>query len=156
MRFIAFFFGVLFLQSCSYFSLSNNEDKVLLDANIDFSDVDRYPTFENCTEFIEKIEKEFCFRETIYHQVGQALDKYQLKSNDSINEIIVVKLKIDSKGFFNIHSMISSPNLKTMFPQFDSIIYKGIETLPKVFPATKRGIPVATLYELPIHLKKME
>lgn len=155
MRFLVLFFVVLLLQSCSYFSSSNKEDKVLLDANIDFSDVDRYPTFENCTEFIEKTEKEFCFRETIYQQVGQALDKFQLKSNDSIKETIVVKLKIDSKGVFSIHSMISSPNLKVMFPQFDSIIYKSIETLPKVFPAIKRGIPVTTLYELPIHLKKL-
>lgn len=153
MRFILGFLVVLFLQSCTYFSSSQKEKNSVLDTTvIDFYRVDSYPTFDNCTELIDKKEKEFCFRETIYQKVGQELDKIQLKSNDTIDEAILVQLKISSQGFFSVDSIISSTTIKINFPELDSVILKSIETLPKVFPAIKRGIPVTTVYELPIQL----
>ena len=138
--------------SCKRFSLLNQDKIIAIDTIVDFSSVDSYPTFNNCNDLIEKEEKSFCFRETIYQKIGEELDKIQLESNDSLKETVLVKLRINSKGTFTIDSIVSSEKIKIIFPKLDSILYQSIAGLPNVFPAIKRGIPVTTVYELPIQI----
>ena len=138
--------------SCKRFSLSNQDKIIAIDTIVDFSSVDSYPTLNNCNDLIEKEEKSFCFRETIYQKIGGELDKIQLESNDSLKETVLVKLRINSKGTFTIDSIVSSEKIKQVFPKLDSILHQSITVLPNVFPAIKRGIPVTTVYELPIHI----
>jgi hypothetical protein len=151
-RSLTVLFLLITVFSCKRFSLSNQDKSIAIDTIVDFSSVDSYPTFDNCNELIEKEEKSFCFRETIYQKIGEELDKAKLESNDTLNEAVLVKLRINSKGIFTIDSIISSEKIKTVFPKLDSILHQSITVLPKIFPAIKRGIPVTTVYELPIQI----
>ena len=153
MRFIIAFSLLISLVSCKRFSLSNQDKTNAIDTIVDFSSVDSYPSFNNCNDFIEKEEKSFCFRETIYQKIAEELDKVQLESKDSIKETVLVQIRINSKGIFTIDSIISSEKIKTIFPNLDSVLHTSIVALPEVFPALKRGIPVTTVYQLPIEIE---
>lgn len=141
------------MLSCKRFSFSKQEKIVFIDTIVDFSSVDSYPSFDTCTDLIEKEEKAFCFRETIYMKVGEELDKIQLESNETFKEKVLVQIRINKEGVFTIDSIISSEKIKTVFPNLDSVLKRSITGLPKVFPAIKRGIPVTTVYQLPIKIE---
>lgn len=153
MRFIILYFFLISIFSCNDVSFFKKEKSTAIDTVVDFSSVDSCPSFNNCVDLIEKEEKAFCFRETIYMKIGRELDKTKLESNDSIHEKITMQLRVNSKGTFSIDTIIYSKKIKLIFPELDSLLHQSILALPKVFPATKRGIPVTTVYKLPIEIK---
>ena len=61
-------------------------------------------------------------------------------------------MHVTAKGEFVFKNMIASEELMENLPSLDSILELCIEKLPKVIPATKRGIPVTTQYQLPIKI----
>ncbi|MBL4905460.1 MAG: hypothetical protein JKZ00_05525, partial [Flavobacteriaceae bacterium] len=89
-------------------------------------------------------------RQTIYQHISQRLAKVTIVANSPINEIVYVQLLIDKQGEVTLKKIASSADLKTAIPQLDSLIQVSLQSLPNLFPAIKRGIPVSTQYELPI------
>lgn len=78
--------------------------------------------------------------------------KHKLEAKNPINEIIQVEVIIDNKGKVSAHKITISDSLKIAIPKIDSLIKVSLLTMPKLFPAIKRGIPVATQYQIPIHI----
>jgi hypothetical protein len=70
-----------------------------------------------------------------------------------INETVTVKIHIDSSGKALLSEIQSSDLIKKYIPKLESITKESIESLPLFFPAIKRGIPVSTVFELPIVIK---
>jgi hypothetical protein len=50
-------------------------------------------------------------------------------------------------------SIESSHKVKEAIPTLENRIQETVVSLPKLFPALKRGIPVQTVFELPIVLE---
>ncbi len=71
----------------------------------------------------------------------------------AINETVTIDFSIDETGIAKVLAIKASDALYKEIPEFDAIIYKTIEDLPKIFPATKRGQQVKTQFKLPINVQ---
>ncbi|PWG04118.1 hypothetical protein [Polaribacter aquimarinus] len=152
LRVLSFFVVLFLITSCDKFSFSKNKKKQTIDTIVDFSSVDTYPSFPACDSIIEKNKKSNCFRNTIHKKIAEELLKHKFIVKDSIDEIVIVGLKILSDGMFVLDTVQSSENLKQQLPELDNILKVSILKLPKVYPAIKRGIPVKTKYKLPVRI----
>ena len=76
-----------------------------------------------------------------------------MEVKNPIDETIQVSVLINNKGDVSIQKISSSEMLKKEFPAIDSLITISLQDLPKLFPATKRGIPVTTQYQIPIQIQ---
>ena len=152
-RVISLLFFIIVSTSCEYFNFNKKSKLQEVDTSIDFSTVDVFPTFEACKSFIDKAEKTTCFRNTIHKHISENLAKHQLEVKNPIDETIQVSVLINNKGDVSIQKISSSEMLKKEFPAIDSLITISLQDLPKLFPATKRGIPVTTQYQIPIQIQ---
>jgi len=152
-RVVFLFLIVLLSTSCQFFKLDKKTDLQEVDTIIDFSSVDVSPSFKVCDSIIDKVAKTNCFRTTIHKYIFESLAAYQLETSSPIDEVIQVEVVIDNKGKTIAHKIVISDSLKLAIPKIDSLIRVSLINMPKRFPATKRGIPVATQYQIPIHIR---
>lgn len=144
---------VFFLvTSCDKLPFTKSQNLPELDTIVDFTSVDLSPSFKVCDSIVAKQKKSECFRKTIHKKIGQELLQHRLISKDSINEIVSLELFITAEGKVTLAQLNSSEPLKEMLPQLDSLLQIAIAKLPQIYPAIKRGIPVATKYTMPIQI----
>ena len=133
---------------------SKNQDVPLADT-IDFSTVDTSPSFENCNDLLG-IPHTQCFRKTIQDNFLQELEEISFQSEIDIEEKIQLILHIDNNGSISIKEIESSRLIKDNFPDLTNKLKRIASSLPRLQPALKRGIPVATEYQLPIQINTRE
>jgi chorismate mutase len=143
---------IVCFSSCEYFTKKevNNEQKL---DSISFTSVDVSPSFKVCDSIFEKTKKEECFRATIYEKVTKSLASQKIKVKRDIDEVVRVIIIVHSNKDITLKSIEASQNVYAEIPDIKKMIEKSIEDLPKVFPATKRSIPVTTEYTLPIRIQ---
>lgn len=120
--------------------------------DIDWNQVDELPLLEPCKIFKSKGLKQECFfnimDDSIYNKLLRKSSFYLYTKIDTVK--LLVTVSADSKISF-----------KTKFPstasefekrKVDSIIQAKLVNFPPVYPATKRGIPVASRFEIPVVL----
>ncbi len=151
-RVLSLFLIILIGTSCEFFNLKDKSQLQEIDTIIDFSSVDVFPTFDVCKSYIDKEKKTACFRETIHQHISKSLAKNKIEVKKPVNEVLNVEVLISNKGIVSVQKIIASDVLKTEIPTIDSLITASLQNLPKLFPATKRGIPVATQYKIPIQI----
>ena len=151
-RIVSLLFLIIVSTSCEYFNFNKKSQLQEVDTIIDFSSVDVFPTFEACKNFIDKAKITDCFRTTIHKHISESLAKHQLEVKNSVNEMIKVVVLISNKGVVSVQKIMASEILRNEIPAIDSLIMVSLQDLPKLFPATKRGIPVATQYQIPIQI----
>ncbi|WP_435415384.1 hypothetical protein [Polaribacter aestuariivivens] len=159
MNFRFFLFQILIISfciSCDKFSFKKNKQIQEIDTIVNFSSVDTYPSFKVCDSLIAKKAQENCFRNTIHATIGAKLQEHKFTIRDSISEIIYVDLLIDANGKITLKEIESSKNIQTQLPKLDSVLRISVESIPTIFPAIKRGIPVTTKYKLPIKIELKE
>lgn len=152
LRVLSFLFLMVFVTSCDKFSFSKNKNLQVIDTIVDFTSVDKYPSFPVCDSIIDKDKKATCFRKIIHQKIGEELQQYQFAIKDSIDETVYLDILIDSKGKFILDTIKSSENIKMQLPGLDSLLKQSVQNLSAIIPANKRGIPVTTKYELPIRI----
>jgi hypothetical protein len=69
---------------------------------------------------------------------------------------VKLAFSINNKGKLLVTNIVIAPSIQQEFPQLNSWLLEGIDTLHPVAPAYKRGIPVATQFTLPIIIKTKE
>ena len=153
LRVLSFLLMMFFITSCDKFSFSKNKNIQVLDTIVDYSSVDTFPSFKACDSIIDKAKKSDCFRTTIHKKIGAELQQHTFVIKDSIDEVILVDLIINSEGVFTLDAIQSSDNIKKTLPQLDSLLKNSIQKLPKIFAANKMGIPVSVKYSLPVRIK---
>lgn len=152
-RILALLLLLVLNTSCKYFTFEKKSNLQAIDTIIDFSSVDASPTFLACKDFIEKEARNNCFRTTIHKNISENLAKHQLEAKKPINEIISIDVIINNEGIVSVKSVLSSDRIKASIKGLDSIIGISVAALPTISPATKRGIPVATQYRIPIQIQ---
>ncbi len=152
LRKILFLISIVFFTSCQFFSSDKNKNRQEIDTVVNFSKVDISPSFAVCDSLIDKTKKDNCFRTSIHQIIAKKLAKTTFKINQNIDETIVVNLLINSKGKISLKSIESSKIVAKEIPELDSLLALSLQNLPKLHPALKRGIPVATQYQLPIKI----
>ena len=120
--------------------------------DLDYSSVDVSPSFRVCDSLIEKDKKDTCFRTTLRQEIFSSLAKQVIQVPQSVDETIEVAITIQSNKEVKLTSIKSSDSLMAIVPSLKAILKKSVEELPAVYPAIKRGIPVTTVYKLPIRI----
>ncbi|MEL4306992.1 hypothetical protein [Joostella sp. CR20] len=153
-------FGViifcLFLVSCELFTSDEKAKQEILEKerqSINWNDVDQYPLFENCDETASRDLQRSCFQETFTQHFLATLSKNQLVTHKNLNDTINVQLLIGKEGNVTILQIKKNKNIANEIPEIDTLIANSVETLPRVYPALKRDIPVNIKIQLPIILK---
>ncbi|CAA0246237.1 conserved hypothetical protein [Tenacibaculum maritimum] len=149
------FFLVIIFTSCSFFSSRKHQEKLKKEEIVNFTEVDVPPSFPSCKNVIEE-DKDKCFREEIHKRIASKLTEKKIETAVSVRETIYVNILIDKEGGVHLQNIRIATSNSKAFSQLDSFLRKTVKELPKLFPAIKRGIPVATQYQLPIHLSTSE
>jgi len=140
--------------SCSYIEKNTKRAPIQkIDTIIDFNNVDAYPLFPNCADIPSREKQQICFQIEMSQHIYASLKEFQLSVKDSVNDTILVKLKIDASGKTTLSNIKISDKTRELLPQFDSILRVGLLNLPTLQPAIKRAMPVSTEFTLPIVLK---
>lgn len=150
---ITFGILVMLLVGCKNFETKKiSSEEVLNEQLQDFNwkEVDVYPSFATCDEFSQKQALKECFETTMTKYLYQALAQHHIASGDTINATVMVYLAISDQGEPKIDSLAISEKLARQIPDLKKWIVSGIDSLPEIFPARTRGIPVATKFILPI------
>jgi hypothetical protein len=152
------FFLLLFLliTSCDKLPFLKNNNTQVLDTIVNFSSVDTSPSFKECDSLIDKGKKSNCFRTTIHKKIGAELQKHKFSVKNAISEIVYVDVLINSKGKIILETIESSDDIKTQLPRLATILKLSVASIPSIYPAIKRGIPVTTKYRLPIKIEVKE
>jgi hypothetical protein len=138
--------------SCDYFSFEKNKNLEKIDMDVDFTSVDFSPSFKVCDSLINKLKKTDCFRTTIRQEISSNLAKQSIQVAQSVDETIEVAITIQSNKEVKLTSIKSSDSLLVILPLLKAILKKSVKELPSIYPAIKRGIPVTTVYKLPIRI----
>ena len=153
LRVFSLFFFLLLITSCDHLSFSKIKKNQVLDTLVNFSSVDTSPSFKVCDSIIDKQKKSDCFRTTIHQKIGMELHKHEFSLKNPISEIVYVDLLINSKGKIILETIESSENMKIQLPKLAAILKVSVASIPSIYPAIKRGIPVTTKYRLPIKIE---
>jgi len=125
-----------------------------MDTIVNYNKVDELPVFPICKHLIDTDKKNRCFINNLYNHFAESLLKHTYDVPKYVNETVLVKIKINYNGEAELSEIRSSELIKEYIPKLDSIINERIESLPIFVPsAIKRGIPVSTVFELPIVIK---
>ena len=153
MRVFAFLLLLLFCNSCDLVMGLDDSKIETLDTIIDFSSVDFSPSFPVCDSIITKQEKSACFRNTMHAKISSELQKHSFTIKEAVSETVFVHLLISANGTVVLDEIQSSENIQIQLPTLDSLLKISVRNLPKITPASKRGIPVVTKYSLPIEIQ---
>ncbi|MHB1147725.1 MAG: hypothetical protein ACYC01_09040 [Lutibacter sp.] len=144
----------ILVLSCSYIEQRTKREPIQkIDTIVDFNSVDSYPLFPNCEEIPSREKQQICFQMEMSQHIYASLKEFELSVKDSVNDTILVKLKIDALGKTSLSSIQISEKTRELLPNFDSIVTVSLQNLPNLQPAIKRNMPVSTEFTLPIVLK---
>ena len=117
---------------------------------INWTNVDRYPSFPNCENIVEKTEQQDCFIQTISTHIYQAISEGNLVASRELQDTIEVGFEVNSSGKLSIVEIKMDTLLQKDFPNLEMKILNSLDSLQPLAPAYKRGIPVKTKFTLPI------
>lgn len=156
MKRIAYFLLIILFVSCDYFEKQKVNSEDLLQEELqtfNWNDVDTYPTFDSCKSISSKDQSLLCFQNTVINHVNTYLEAQHLIVSEDVNDTIRLKLIISNKGVLEIEHIAIQPETQFQIPEIDSLLRQSLNTIPKIYPAIKRGQQVTTAFELPVIVK---
>ena len=162
MKRTAGFFGILLglcLVSCEWFTSRETKTRKLVEEeirSINWNEVDQFPLFEACDETASKPEQQECFQNTLVMHLGMALQDFEFRSDQPLEDILYVDFLVDSQGGISILSIEENKLLSAENPEFERIISGTLRSLPRLQPALKRGIPVTARFRIPLVIQTNE
>tara|TARA_R110001583_G_scaffold46314_3_gene145386 strand:+ start:13799 stop:14269 length:471 start_codon:yes stop_codon:yes gene_type:complete len=143
---------LLFFYSCNFFEKKELPKDKVIDTIVDFNSVDVFPLFPLCDSLISEEKQKICSQIKLSEHIYASLVASNIMVTKKVNDTILVKLKVDNNGEVSLVKLEASTFIQLQIPTIDSLILAGINNLPILKPAIKRGIPVATEFTLPIIL----
>lgn len=153
---IVFLLIFLFATSCSYFEKKKVYPEDLLEEELqtfNWNEVDAYPTFSSCDSITIKEDNKVCFQNTIISNVNQFLEAQNIVVSEDVNDTIRLKIIINKEGLLEVESIKRQPETAIQIPEIDSLLRQSLKSIPKIYPAIKRGQQVTTAFELPVIVK---
>lgn len=144
------------LSSCDFFTSKEVKTSELVNEQlqqIDWSDVDNYPLFDNCDETVSKLAQRRCFETELLKHCAETLTEHEYYINPETDPKVVVDILVDQDGRISVMTIKKDATIDTQMPKFDQIITQAITTIPPLAPALKRGIPVKAKFRIPIMLR---
>ena len=153
LRLLILFCCVFFFTSCEFFQKKEFVNNTAIDTVIDFNSVDVFPLFPACDSIPSQEKQKICSQIKLSEHIYASLSTQEIISTDILNDTILIKLNIDKSGKVSLSSLMANDHINQQIPNLDSLIDSGIEKLPLLKPAIKRGMPVTTEFTLPIVVK---
>lgn len=153
MKQISLFICVLMLSSCEYFNVKKTSSEAILKEELqtfNWNDVDEYPSFSVCDSLSIKEDRKSCFQSVLTLHIWEYLKQEKLIVSQDISDTMILNFQVSEKGELKLlHAKIDSLTLKEI-PEINNLLYKSLDSLPKIYPATKRGQQVTTEFNLPV------
>ena len=153
MKKLLFFFTFLNLTSCTYFEKKVPTEQELLHnqlQQINWNEVDEYPSFNECGTLEDKSQQKQCFFEFLTSTIQDKLRIDTLSILYPELDTIEVKVTVFPNATLQFEPQFPKDSVAYDVVKIDSILNARLVEFPKVNPATKRGIPVKTQFILPV------
>ncbi|WNH08283.1 hypothetical protein [Thalassobellus suaedae] len=153
MKHLYVFILVFMLTSCEYFNVKKTSSEAILNEELqtfNWNDVDAYPTFSSCDSMLTKQEKKQCFESHLTTQIFSFLESEGIVVTQDINDTIVLSFEVSETGVLSLSSSKIDTLTFQEIPNIKTLLNKSIDSLPKIFPAIKRGQQVKIAFELPV------
>lgn len=146
---------VLFLGCKNFETKKVSSDEIVANElkTINWKNVGDYPSFPACEHCVKKEAQQRCFEEKMASYLYKGLQNQQAFVVDSINEKIGLRISISAKGEPAIDSLDIPANLNKQLPKLSEWLHQAVDSLPRIYPAQKRGVPVATSFKMPLHIQ---
>lgn len=151
----ACYFLLLLMVSCQYFETEKVDADTLFEqemATINWDEVDQYPLFPNCDETQDKATQLRCFHGELSGSISQVLHDSVPGMVQSLHDTVWMDMRIDTSGVFSIKNVKMDSITEVQLPRLESWLKSALVNMQPVSPATKKGVPVATEYTLPLVL----
>lgn len=148
-----------FLVGCDYFETRKISSEEVLDQEtrtLNWKEVDEYPAFENCKNITELQKARDCFETTISRSIYAHLEKQEPVVTEAIDDTVVLYLKVEKTGRPAIDSILVDTTVTNQLPDIKLWLQQSVDSLPRIYPASKRGIPVSSTYRMPIVIRAEE
>jgi len=156
MKYISLFLIFFCISSCDYFDKKkvNAEDVLSQELKtFNWNEVDVYPSFATCDSSDVKEERKQCFENTLSSYIFRHLSKQNIIVSEEIDDTLKMKIEISDQGVLKVLSIENSKIIQKQIPNIDTLLIASFDSLPKVYPAIKRGQHVKTQFELPVIIK---
>lgn len=150
---------LILLTSCDFFASKEQKTYDLVNKElqeIDWTEVDNYPLFDNCDETVSKALQRSCFEQELLLHCGKTLQEFEFTFDTLTNPKVLVDFVVDQDGRISVVEIVKEASIETQMPEFEQIITQGLKNLPPLEPALKRGIPVKAKFRIPIVLTSEE
>lgn len=147
------FIVFLMLMSCEYFNAKKTSSEAILKEELqtfNWNDVDEYPSFSICDSSNTKQERKQCFENTLTTYITTYLQKDTIVVTQDINDTIHLQLQVSGKGLLSLVDIQVDSLTIQEIPNIKALLAQSLDSLPKIFPALKRGQQVKTEFKLPI------
>lgn len=151
-----FFLG-LSTTSCEWIhkQAPNQEDLLQEEiSKIDWKNVDEAPSLTTCEEFSEESDKQQCLYDNLTALLHNKINDQVFIINDINKDTLWVALELNIDSTITVVPNTDFIEDELKKHKLDSIIKSKLDSLPKINPAIKRGIPVKTQINFPILLQK--
>lgn len=155
-RFLLISFVLISLAGCRNMETKKVSSETILAEElreIDMKEVDEYPTFAGCESLDVRSERRNCFERGLSANFQQFLATKILIFSEPIRDTIWLDLGISASGEAKINAIKIPDSLAQKIPQMKEWLYQSMDSLPKIYPAIKRGIPVRTAFKMPVIIK---
>ncbi len=143
------------LASCGFFESKEKKTQKLVEKElreIDFNDVDDYPLFDDCDETATKEQQKKCFEEQLLSHLSMALNEFEFTADKKTKDTVFLDFIIENDGSIPILNIENKEALGEQVYEFENVITNSINSLPRLEPALKRGVPVRAKFRVPIVL----
>lgn len=147
---------IFFTFSCQYFDKQVPSEEMLLNEQlkeINWSEIDEYPTVADCEKITDEEQRKQCFFEFLTQTIQQKLDVDTLMNLLPKLDTIEVKVTVFPDAVVTFEPQFPKDSVAYDTIKIDSILHSRLVDFPKIKPAIKRGIPVKTQFILPVILK---
>lgn len=152
-RLVVLIFVLVLSISCDLRSGRRNAllKKMATDTIINYNAVDVYPLFLDCNNCDTSEKQNLCFEMELARRLQRAFSESILEANGLETDTLLVDILVDDQGHISIAEIHKSRQMSEPIPELDSLLFRSVASLPDVIqPALKRGIPVNSMYKLPI------
>ncbi len=155
-RISGFLLLILLTNSCQWFDTEKISADTFYEEDlkaIDWENVDHYPGFKSCERFTEKQAEKQCFEQEIRAHIYAGISDKKLMTHADLDDTVWVGFTISNTGQVSNVEITIDSLIQDQIPLLASWLEESITNLPSMSPASKRGIPVITEFQLPIVLK---
>ena len=149
-------FLVLLCFSCQFFEEKVPSEKELLEKQmkeINWKEVDEYPSVSDCEKLTNEEQRKQCFFEFLTATIQEKLAVDTLSAMFPQLDTIEVEVTVLPNATLEFDPQFPKDSVAYDTIKIDSILHARLVGFPKINPAIKRGVPVKTKFILPVIIK---